>query len=267
MKYCLSSRQIREYLKKADEIKIEYRDRDIFTDLLINYPKAQAYILQIAFWDNVNWEDVEGYSKMAPDKFICCVSRREDADICRGRNIKFYYGYPIKTYQELRFWLKKGVCYVRLGAPLFFDLPTVKKVTKSVPIRAIPNIAYDDGDMTEDFVIGTWMRPEDQKDYERFISTLEFEDCDIRKEEALFRIYAEKAEWPGAINMIVSNFDESEALNRLLPENFGTTRMTCRQTCQSTGKCNYCKQAIQLSRRVESFKLFSEYLASKKKTD
>jgi peptide deformylase len=32
MKYCLSSRQTNEYLKRADEIKVKYKDRDIIYD-------------------------------------------------------------------------------------------------------------------------------------------------------------------------------------------------------------------------------------------
>ena len=33
MKYCLNSRQEAAYLQKADEIKVEFRDRDIISDL------------------------------------------------------------------------------------------------------------------------------------------------------------------------------------------------------------------------------------------
>ena len=32
MKFCISSRQEKEYLLKADQIKVEYRDRDIIYD-------------------------------------------------------------------------------------------------------------------------------------------------------------------------------------------------------------------------------------------
>ena len=40
MKYSLSSRQSPEYLKKANEIKVQWRDRRIIPDLLENYPTA-----------------------------------------------------------------------------------------------------------------------------------------------------------------------------------------------------------------------------------
>ncbi len=46
-----------------------------------------------------------------------------------------------------------GACYVRLDAPVFFNMPAAKKV--GVPIRVIPNIAYDDGFTRIDGVCGT----------------------------------------------------------------------------------------------------------------
>ena len=38
MKYCLSSRQIKKYLTKADEIRVESRDYRQISDLFIEYP-------------------------------------------------------------------------------------------------------------------------------------------------------------------------------------------------------------------------------------
>jgi hypothetical protein len=80
---------------------------------------------------------------------------------------------------------------VRLGAPLFFDLPNVTRITGQTPIRAVANVAWYDFDPCDDPKVGTWIRPEDIGLYENYISVIEFEDCDNRKEQALYRIYAE----------------------------------------------------------------------------
>jgi len=45
-----------------------------------------------------------------------------------------------------------GACYAKIDAPIFFDLPNVKKV--GIPIRAIPNVAYNDGIERIDGVCG-----------------------------------------------------------------------------------------------------------------
>ena len=69
---------------------------------------------------------------------------------------------------------------------------TMSKAMKlNVPIRAIPNIAYDDGLPREDGVCGKWIRPEDIDTYAQYVAAIEFKDCDIKKEQALYRVYAE----------------------------------------------------------------------------
>ena len=40
MKFSMSSRQTAEYLQKADEIKVQWRDRNIIPDLFEKYPDA-----------------------------------------------------------------------------------------------------------------------------------------------------------------------------------------------------------------------------------
>ena len=56
-------------------------------------------------------------------------------------NIAFYYKYQIYTFFELNALKQYGVSYVLIGAPLIFDLKNVAKY--GIPIRAIPNIAYE----------------------------------------------------------------------------------------------------------------------------
>ena len=85
-----------------------------------------------------------------------------------------------------------GACYIKLDAPLFFNLPKVKKI--GIPIRAVPNVAYDDNIDRIDGVCGTWIRPEDIDAYGQYIDTVEFGDCDQKKEQAMYRIYAEDKE-------------------------------------------------------------------------
>lgn len=38
MKYCLSARQAQSVLSKADEIKVDWRDKDVLLDFIKNYP-------------------------------------------------------------------------------------------------------------------------------------------------------------------------------------------------------------------------------------
>lgn len=262
MKFCLRNRQIAKYLTKADEIKMEYRDYKSIPDLFENYPDIPV-IVQIKWQEEVDWEELELYKRMKPNCLICCISTLEQAQICKDLDIKFYYGYPISTYHELNNWLKLGVCYVRLDAPLFFDLPNVVKITKKVPIRAVANVANEIKWPDDNGLYGTWIRPENVKDYERYISTIEFEDCDNRKEQALFRIYAEQHEWPGDIDMLITNYTFG-GVNRMLPPEFGEKRMTCRHRCQQN-KCNYCYWVAKLA-DPEKLKEYKEQIIDNKDT-
>lgn len=246
MKYCLRNRQIGEYLAKADEIKMEYRDYKSIPDLFEKYPE-KPIIVQISYQEEeIDWNELELYKRMAPERLICCISTLEQAEICKDLDIKFYCGFPISTFYELRRWLKMGVCYVRLDAPLFFDLPTVAQVIGETPIRAVANVAYESLWSEDDGIHGTWIRPEDVETYEPYISVIEFEDCDNRKEQALYRIYAEQHEWSGEVSMIISNI-QTNAVNRMIPPNFAERRIKCKQRCEANGACHLCYLHLKLA--------------------
>lgn len=61
MKYCLSSRQTAEYLAKADEIKVEYRDRESIIDLSNKYPN-KTIILDCHLIEDIDWDKILIYN-------------------------------------------------------------------------------------------------------------------------------------------------------------------------------------------------------------
>lgn len=191
MKVCLSSRQNAMYLKKANEIKVRFRDRKVIPDLAEEYPQA-TIILQQGADDVLDKKECEKYRILTRDKFIICLSDLDYADLCKDMNIPFYWGFAVQSYYQLSALKDLGVCYVRLDAPLFFDLDSVAKM--NVPIRAVPNVAYNDGLKRTNGVNGTWIRPEDLKLYENYIDTIEFERCNQIQEQGLYRIYMEQQE-------------------------------------------------------------------------
>ena len=46
MKFCLSSRQSKQYLEKADEIRVDFRDRNSIPDLAMDYPDKTIILVQ-----------------------------------------------------------------------------------------------------------------------------------------------------------------------------------------------------------------------------
>lgn len=259
MKWCLSSRQKPEYLLKADEIKVEYRDRNFIYDIPEKYPTA-IVILNLLTEKDIDWKELDTFNIITQNKIIFCVSNIEQALECKRHNFQFYFGFPVSTFQELNQVKKLGVCYVRLGGALSFSLDKVSKF--AIPVRAVPNIASEWPWPDDDGVCGPWIRPEDLAVYEPYISVMEFEDCNTQKERALFRIYAEGQGWPGEVSQLISNV-RTKAINRLIHPDFAKTRVFCGQKCQENGVCHYCYRLLELADE-ELLRNYKEKLTSSK---
>ena len=247
MKYCLRSNQRFNYLQKADEIKVPYDDRASIFKLIERYP-GKTIILEIPNRidiTDIDWTEMNNNKILTQDNFICCVSSYEMGIECGNQDIKFYYGYPINSFYELQAAANLGVCYVRLAPPLLMSLDKVKKF--NIPVRAVPNVAYQQYLPFGDGVCGGWIRPEDTKLYEEYIDVYEFEDCDINKEQALYRIYAEKQAWPGQMGMLFTNFNYGTVLNRMVPSDLAEKRIKCGQRCQTNNGCHLCYRALDLA--------------------
>lgn len=246
MKYCLSSRQHKEYLEKADEIMVNWRDRRVIPDLAEKYPQATV-ILRAPVEESQeveSWNEIKEYKILCRDKFIFCFRKIEEAAKCKEIGVEFYWGFPVNNYEDLRALRDLGVCYVRAEGPLFFDLATVK--TFGVPVRCVANVATENYFVPHDGIPTAWIRPEDVDLYSEYVDAIEFEDCDINKEQALYRIYAEQKEWPGELKTIISNL-RFEGTNRMIPPEFGERRLDCKQKCLTSRRCKICYTLMKLA--------------------
>ena len=73
------------------------------------------------------------------------------------------------------------------------------------------------------------------------------------KEETLLKIYKDDKQWPGNLNLILTNFGVNVD-NRAIPEQFGEARTQCRQVCQRGGRCRLCYTAINFSKALDRAK-------------
>lgn len=249
LKCILNSRQTKEYLNKADMISVDYRDRRQIPDLIDDY--IVDIVVKIRFFENekIDWKFLDAMNKMLKSKsrkMIVCLSNIDDYIKCKELNIAYYYGYPINNFYDLRALVNTGVCAVRLAPPLTHMLDQVK-AEFDVDILAVPNIAYNSSIPREDGVCGGWIRPEDLlTTYANYIDMVEFEDCDNKKEQALYRIYFEDQAWPGDLGMIITNFNHM-GVNRMIPPELGEKRATCGQKCQSGSPCRICYRYMDLA--------------------
>ena len=241
MKYCLSARQPYSILKKADEIKIELRDYQAIPEYIEKYADKT---LILEFTNDIpkdfDWNLIAAYVEKMGGGFYCALSDLSLVPECALRNIKFYYKYAVTTLYELAALKEIGVSYALIGAPLMFDLKSAAAF--KIPLRAIPNLAYEPYIKHKNGIIGGWVRPEDVDKYGEYISTFEFyAPKALDKEATLFKVYAENKTWPGNLNLLIENLD-FDYDNRLFydEEHFAERRMKCKQKCLSGHSCHYC---------------------------
>lgn len=257
MKYCLQSRNIKEYLCKADEIRIEYRDYKSTPDIIENYPTAKIILEEDYLGGNeFNWNDIKIWNGLAQGRLILCLATFGSIDKCREIGVEYFMGYPAKTFYELHGLKAMGVSYIRVDAPAFFKMEALKNEI-DIPVRVLANVAYYDNIPRDNGIIGTWIRPEDVELYEPYVDVIEFGDCNNEKEQALYRIYAQEKKWAGPLNTIISNLNApTDPYNRLMDSEVTKKRLNCGQGCTEGSKCRICYRAVILAQkdRIKDYK-------------
>lgn len=245
MKYSLSSRQTSEYLKKCDEIRVMYNDRNIIFDCIEKYPDKQINLTKYYIHkEDIDWNEITTFNTLTKGNFIFGVSFIDDLAECKKRNIKCYYLEPIRTFRELRGLKTLNVAYAIIDAPLFFQMDKVKKI--GVPIRVTANLAMRELLPYADGVPGPWIRPEDVALYEDYIDIIEFGRTTLEEERALYRIYAEQHKWPGELGMIIKDLNHT-GINRMIPTTMTERRLNCGQKCQESDTCHLCWRMLDLA--------------------
>ena len=246
MKYCVSGKQPKEILEQADEIKFSINDIGRFIDTIEILPD-KTYIIEIPKdKDTIDWPLLQAYAQKV--RLILCIQNLNLAKNCHQFGIPFYWSYPVFSWYELRGLIALNPCYIMLNAPLSFSLDKVANAT-FIPIRLCPNLAYDAYIPRENGIYGTWVRPEDTEIYEQWVSTFEFITDDLGKERTLFKVYKNDRNWPGNLNLLLTNFNINVD-NRAIPEEIGKIRATCAQRCMENGHCRFCKTAMNFSNSV-----------------
>lgn len=248
MKYAVSGRQPKSILKQADEIKMAYHDKEKLIDYIEEFAD-KTFILEIPkdiSTDDIEWDIYKSYAEKV--NFILCIHDLNLAASCHKHAIKFYWIYPVFTWYELRGLIDLKPCYITVSAPLSFSLDDVKKKT-NIPLRTVPNLAYDAYIPRENGIRGSWIRPEDTNIYEEYIDVYDFVTTELSKEATLLHIYKDKKEWLGNLNLLLTNFNV-HVDNRAIPEEIGKIRANCGQRCMNNGSCKFCETAIMLANAI-----------------
>lgn len=249
MRYSVSGRQPLQVLRKADEIKLDYRDKDKIYDYFIDFKEEpKDYVIVLGDAEEIVWDELSKMNELSENRLTVAVRLLHNAEILKDLGIKWYWEYPITTYYELDSVLQFKPNYLWVGAPLYFDLPEVKK--RNIPIRLVANMCYETFMPHASGVRGTYVRPEDVEVYNKYVDTLEFFTYgDLKKEHTLLGVY-QSGRWPGNLNLLLTNLGE-HVDNRAVPEQFGKARVQCRQSCMRNSHCRLCDNLIKFAQVVD----------------
>ena len=261
MRYCVSGRQPYSVMKRADEIKVAYADRDRIMDFVEKIPD-KVIILEVGNEGN-DWSIWQMYSEKFQEFHIALhdLSRwQEFAD----HNIKWYWPYPITSFYELAQIVALKPSYVVLGAPLSFDLEKVYQqlyidnTANMIPTRMSPNNARPNylPKVNKEQIneCGQWVRPEDVPLYASRVQCFEFDNVDLKQEEVLLHVYKENQNWPGNLNLLIQNLNFNVD-NRAIPDDLAIARVDCGQRCFSTSGCHLCMSALKFAEQIRKEKL------------
>ena len=250
MKFCLNSRLSPQYLKTANQIKVQYRDIKSIPQLIELYPHADIILEMLNPLSEEEKIELRRLNKISQNKIILTFNFFPQPELREG--FRFYVNYPVESFSEANALIAQGSEYIRLGSPLMFMIDKVAQL--KVPVRLVPNQPYLSMVPRENGICGQWIRPEDLHLYDERLTdaVTEFDFCRLTEEEALYRIYSDEQRWPGPLNYIVQNLND-DALNRLLEPGIGLTRLNCGHKCQDpAGSCHVCFNAFKLANMLEA---------------
>ena len=262
MRYCVSGRQPYSVLKRADEIKVNYNDKDRIIDF-VEKLSDKVIILDVP-GDEVDWNNWYMYADKFAE-FHIALHNLNRAQEFNDSGVKWYWPYPITSYYELGMIASLGPSYLMIGPPLSFDLDRVAALAymdgdaTQIPLRMVCNNARPaylpmPDPLKDSAICGQWVRPEDADAYGARVQCFEFESTDLKQEEALLHIYKENKMWPGNLNLLIHNlyFDVD---NRAIPKDLADARMSCGQRCWSSSGCHLCVSALRFADALRKEKI------------
>lgn len=245
MKYCMSGRQPQSVLRRADQIKMLYQDRERLIDYIEDLAD-KTFILEIPkdiTEEDIDWELYTAYAEKVD--FMFCIQNLNLAKACHAHGIRFYWSYPVFNWYELKDLIKLEPCYIIVTAPISFNLKKISRCT-NIPLRMCPNLAYDAYIPREHGLYGSWIRPEDIDTYGQYIEVCDFMASTLDEEATLLHIYNENKQWPGNLNLLLKNFNINVD-NRSILSEVGQIRMNCGQRCMEGNGCDLCELAIRFA--------------------
>ena len=246
MKWCLRSRLASRYLVKAAEIRVDFRDYESIPDVYHKYKKT-IVLFPALQGEEYNWEKLLQFDTICEHNLIISCVDVETMAKAKRYGFRFMLASEAHSGWDLKMLQDFGAEYAYVGIPLFFNLKRIREnEAYTIKLRAIPTVSYNHHYPYSSGICGQWIRPEDVEAYEDYIDIMEFEFCEVTREETLFKIYAEQKEWSTRLDILVEDLGSS-ALNRMIPDSLVEARLECNHRCMNGGTCHLCETVLKMT--------------------
>jgi len=197
--------------------------------------------------EEYNWEKLLQFDTICEHNLIISCLDVETMAKAKQYGFRFMLASEAHSGWDLKMLQDFGAEYAYVGIPLFFNLKRIRdNEAYTIKLRAIPTVSYNHHYPYSSGVCGQWIRPEDVEAYEDYIDIMEFEFCEVPREETLFKVYAEQKEWSTRLDILVEDLGSS-ALNRMIPENLVEARLQCNHRCMNGGTCHICETVLKMT--------------------
>lgn len=250
MKYSLHWNRNSKYMDFADEIIINYSERDPnLIKFVLNRPAEQQIVVNVAL--NISFNDnIEIFKAAAAAhqniKFM--IHHTEELAPFISADLWVFSDAHINNWQDLVYWIGQGVHDVYITDELGFDIKEVANYchNSNVNVRVYPNIGQDRGHNLID-IVKFFILPHMMKDYEGYIDYCEFWGP-IERQDVVYEIY-KGGKWAGRINQLILEVPSLTCLADTIYPELGEMRMKCCKKCLKN-KCSACNAARMLGNQL-----------------
>jgi len=230
-----------------------YQDIAILPDLAQEFPGAKTAII-VKENTIIDWNIINGYRDKLNIVFNLYDMNQSKEVAAQG--YKWFWHYSVDTWYQLEGVLQNNPSEIIIGDLLFFNVEKTYQLchARGITLRLVPNFAFDGYIPRVNGINGIYVRPEDLKLYEPYVTMCEFFAKNLSEEHALFEVY-KRGVWNGNLNLLITNLNYNID-NRVIPSVFGTYRLNCNHKCSQNNLCHLCYQCFdtvtKLTKKVEN---------------
>lgn len=247
MKYSIPAGSGIKILSKADEIKIPYGRISEFQDYFNQYPNASYVITIDDRTEQPNFKllkDINKQTDLTIELLVLTQTQQYNE-----HNLKWFWKFPIQTFYDLQGLKDLGASQVLIDAPLFFDLPNVKKY--GLKVRAVANQCYQSYIPRANGLHGCWILPQHIELYENYIYVIEFVYKNYIQLNKLIEVYKKQKSWVECCNLPFKYFGRNDIYGNMITEDLAKARIKCKQRC-AQGLCHLCDTEVNLSKVIKT---------------